>query len=121
MLFNTYGFEFITLLTLHTQIEPFLRSGFNESNNSNITCQYVGVFKVNSDKNFFGIDFPLLKIEKCREDLFSLPPCCRTRGSRIILRADLDSEYVAGQLYAYVIRVLYGQEGVNHGLRSIGT
>lgn len=57
-------------------------------------------------------------VEKCREDSFKLPPCCTTGGKKVILRADLDNEYTAGQLYAYVIRVLFGEEGMKIALST---
>ena len=101
-------------LSIHSySTEPFLRPGGVEQDTQS---QYVGVFKVDTDHNLFGIDFPLLNIDKCTMDSFTLPPCCTTGGTRIVLRTDLENEYVAGQLYAYVIRILYGDDGVKLGL-----
>ena len=48
----------------------------------------------------------------------SFQSCFRSRGTRVILRADLNDEYVAGQIYAYLIRILYGEKGVKVLLQS---
>ncbi len=110
---------FFSFLQQTIKIEPFVNSGYDESSQSksNKLCQYSGIFKVNAnDKKSYGIHFPLLDIDKCTEDSFTLPSCFTAKGKRVIVRADLDDEYVAGQLYAYIIRVLYGEEGVKIGL-----
>ena len=70
---------------------------------------------MNSNNGNYGIHFPVLNIDACTEDSFVLPSCCVTMGTKIVLRADIHSENLAAQLYAYIIRILYGEEGVKIG------
>ena len=95
---------------------PFRRLKDENSSETNkqgpTQSQYFGVIKVDTDINEFAVEFPKLIIEKCLENSFQLPSCCRDGGNHVILRAGITSEYLAGQFYTYVIRILYGNGGV---------
>jgi len=89
---------------------PFLRPG--ETINPT-QSRYFGVIKAGADKEDFAIEFPILDIEKCSEVPFCLPKCCTTGdGKMVILRAGIENEYCAGQYYAFIIRILYGNQSI---------
>lgn len=90
---------------------PFLR---HEDQKSILGSKYYGVVQADPTKNDFAVEFPMFVVDDDRfsKTAFDLPPCCTSRGNKVILMAGIESEYLAGQIYVYVIRVLYGSQGV---------
>ena len=74
--------------------------------------KYFGVVRIDANKNEFAVEFPMFIIEKLTEVPFVLPNCCVTGGKQVTLRRGFQNEYLAGQFYAFVIKVLYGNESV---------
>jgi hypothetical protein len=62
--------------------------------------------------NQIGVEFPLFLLDSYNKESFELPPCCIVDGKKIIIRASMNNEVLAGKLYAYMIRILYGEEGI---------
>jgi len=60
----------------------------------------------------FAIECPQLIAFGRESKTFSLPPSIKARGELVLLRADMD-EFVAGQLYVFVLRLLYGKKEVD--------
>jgi capsule polysaccharide modification protein KpsS len=56
----------------------------------------------------FAIECPQLLVFKREDNMFLLPPSVKSRGESVLLRVNMD-ELVAGQLYVYVLRLLYGK------------
>ena len=105
----------ICLLFYLTSIFLFVldTAPFKRPDNVNTSqSRYSGVIKDNAEKGQFAVEFPSLNIEKCAEVPFCLPKCCTTRGKLVIIKREIDNEYYAGQFYAYVIRILYGNEAI---------
>jgi len=78
--------------------------------------KYFGVTRWKDNK--YAVELPTLNVDKVIEVPFNLPRCYTTGNKPILIRADLDNEYEAGQLYAFLIRILYGREGVKVALET---
>ena len=81
-----------------------------------------GDYYINKATGKFGIEFPAFdrnsktgKILESRtsDDENDLPGCAKIGDSKILLRNDLDKEDVAGQLYSFVYRLLFGKKKAN--------
>ena len=80
--------------------------------------KYYGVVKPDNSVNNYALEFPMLIVKDHKTESFSLPSCYRSRGKKIILKSGIENEYLAGQIYAFIIRVLYGNEGVKAAKES---
>ena len=81
--------------------------------------RFYGVVRFDDCAYGFAIQSPQLNMISDDEQ-FTLPGCMTTRGQEILLRAGLD-EFVAGQLYVFVIRLLYGKHVVNDMHKKLKT
>ena len=73
--------------------------------------RFYGVVRFDNLSHEFAIECPRLRILKPNEKM-TLPENMRARGQNILFRALLD-EFVAGQLYVFVVRLLYGKAAVD--------
>ena len=104
-----YFIFYTNFISISWSLAPFQRPNTLSPRQS----RYFGVIKADVNKNEFAVEFPVLNIEKCSEDPFRLPQCCTTGGGKVvILKTGIDKEYYAGQIYAFVIRILYGNEAI---------
>ncbi len=87
-----------------------------------------GEYYVNQATGKFGVEFPVFdrnskpgKIVEIRNsgDEIYLPDCAKIGNSNILLRNDLDGEDVAGQLYSFVYRLLFGKKKANDLRRKL--
>ena len=76
--------------------------------------RFYGVVKFDNITNEFATECPLFTMKGVKETqhLNTIPNSLFARGQQVLLRACLD-EFVAGQLYTFVVRLLYGKAAVD--------
>ena len=74
--------------------------------------KYCGVVQIDPHQDVYSVEFPMILVENYSKMTFQLPTCSTAGGREIILKSGISDEYLAGQVYAFVIRVLYGEKGV---------
>ena len=101
-------------------LAPFLRSyteTISEADGGGAppVSRFYGVTRFDNDVNecAFAVECPHLQVMRA-SGIFTLPTSLNVRGGgeKIVLRAGLD-EFVAGQLYVFIIRILYGKGAVD--------
>ena len=95
---------------------PFIRP--ESAKTENFHSKYYGVVKIDPNKDEYSVEFPRLVVEDYTKKPFQLPSCCTAGEKEIILMSGIYNEYLAGQFYSFVIRVLYGEEGVKEATKD---
>ncbi len=87
----------------------------SEQENSSPLSRFHGVVRFDNfaKGHEFALECPKFSTWSTLEpgpngETMKLPDCMRSKGRKIVLRAYLD-EFVAGQLYVFVIRLLFGK------------
>ncbi len=89
---------------------PILRP--KEPLSSIAQSQYYGVVKIDGEKDEYAAEFPKFVVDNYAKTSFTLSPYHSSNKNKVVLRDGINDEYLAGQIYAYVARVLYGNEGI---------
>jgi hypothetical protein len=74
--------------------------------------KYYGVVKIDGEKDEYATEFPKFVVDNHAKSSFKLSPYYSSNRNKVVLRDGIVNEYLAGQIYAYVAKVLYGKEGV---------
>lgn len=84
--------------------------------------RFIGVSRLLEKKKIsneifvkFGVEFPAFtppeykpNLDQEKNEQLVIPPCATTDKKKVLLRADIDREDMAGKLYSFVYRLLYG-------------
>ncbi len=97
---------------------PFLRSRETMQKYSNGSdtkpSRFIGVFRVVGEESSYAVAIPEFRVD-CPK-----PPKAATvnNGHLCLLRVGIETEQIAGQLFAYMYRVLYGTQALSDALKD---
>jgi len=74
--------------------------------------RFYGLVRYAHSVKKFAIECPQLLVFRKECHTLSLPPSLKCRGEVVLLRVNMD-EFTAGQLYVFVLRLLYGKNEVD--------
>ena len=82
--------------------------------------EYIGVVCVDSSNGKdgdYGVAIPQLHGENAKDCMF--PKETTVNGQTLLIRNDINDEEIAGKLFAFMYRILYGSSQVANVLKSL--